>query len=91
MPLPTQAKLLRVIQNQEILPVGSLNLRKVNVRIVAATHRDLKASIAAGRFREDLYYRLSILALSRHARNKRESHRTQRNRKHHHPFGPHLR
>lgn len=64
MPLPTQAKLLRAIQNQEILPVGSLSSRKVNVRIVAATHRDLVEEIAAGRFREDLYYRLSMVELS---------------------------
>jgi len=64
MPLPTQAKLLRAIQNQEILPVGSLTSRKVNVRIVAATHRDLVAEIAGGRFREDLYYRLSMVELS---------------------------
>jgi DNA-binding NtrC family response regulator len=64
MPLPTQAKLLRAIQNQEIMPVGSLNARKVNVRLVAATHHDLHAAIADGRFREDLYYRLSMVELT---------------------------
>jgi DNA-binding NtrC family response regulator len=64
MPLPTQAKLLRAIQNQEVLPVGSLTAKKVNVRIVAATHRDLRAAIEHGRFREDLYYRLSMVELS---------------------------
>jgi DNA-binding NtrC family response regulator len=64
MPMPTQAKLLRAIQNQEILPVGSLTSRKVNVRIVAATHRDLAAAISGGRFREDLYYRLSMVELT---------------------------
>jgi DNA-binding NtrC family response regulator len=64
MPLSTQAKLLRALQNQEILPVGSLTARKVNVRIVAATHRDLRAAIANGRFREDLYYRLSMVELT---------------------------
>ena len=64
MPIPTQAKLLRAIQNQEILPVGSLTSRKVNVRIVAATHHDLRAAIASGNFREDLYYRLSMVELT---------------------------
>jgi DNA-binding NtrC family response regulator len=64
MPLPTQAKLLRAIQNQEVLPVGSLTARKVNVRIVAATHRDLHAAIVAARFREDLFYRLSMVELT---------------------------
>ncbi len=64
MPLATQAKLLRALQSQEFLPVGSLNLRKVNVRIIAATHRDLRAAISEGRFREDLYYRLSMVELS---------------------------
>lgn len=63
MPLATQAKLLRALQNQEFLPVGSLKLRKVNVRIIAATHRDLRAAIAEGKFREDLYYRLSMVEL----------------------------
>lgn len=63
MPLSTQAKLLRALQNQEFLPVGSLKLRKVNVRIIAATHRDLQAAIAEGKFREDLYYRLSMVEL----------------------------
>jgi two-component system, NtrC family, response regulator HydG len=64
MPLATQAKLLRAIQNQEIMPVGSLTSHKVNVRIVAATHRDLRAAIASGNFREDLYYRLSMVELT---------------------------
>jgi DNA-binding NtrC family response regulator len=63
MPLSTQAKLLRALQNQEIHPVGSLAVRKVDVRIVAATHLDLRAAIAEGRFREDLYYRLSMVEL----------------------------
>jgi transcriptional regulator with PAS, ATPase and Fis domain len=63
MPLSTQAKLLRALQNQEFLPVGSLKVRKVNVRIIAATHRDLRAAIAEGKFREDLYYRLSMVEL----------------------------
>ena len=63
MPLPTQAKLLRVIQNQEILPVGSLTPRTVNVRVIAATHHDLRGAVCAGRFREDLFYRLSMVEL----------------------------
>jgi len=71
MPLATQAKLLRALQNQEFLPVGSLKLRKVNVRIVAATHRDLHAAIAEGKFREDLYYRLSMVELKAPALRER--------------------
>lgn len=63
MPLGTQAKLLRALQNQEVLPVGSLTPRKINVRIVAATHKNLKTEIANGRFREDLFYRLSMVEL----------------------------
>jgi len=64
MPLSTQAKLLRAVQNQEIMPVGSQTSRKVNVRIVAATHRDLRTAIVEGKFREDLYYRLSMVELT---------------------------
>jgi DNA-binding NtrC family response regulator len=63
MPLATQAKLLRAVQNQEVQRIGSLTPRRVNVRIVAATHRDLRAAIAAGRFREDLYYRLTMVEI----------------------------
>lgn len=59
MPLSTQAKLLRTLQNQEIQRVGSLTPQRVDVRVIAATNRDLKALIAERRFREDLYYRLS--------------------------------
>jgi len=63
MPLATQAKLLRALQYQEIQRVGSLSARKVDVRVVAATHRDLHAAIAEKQFREDLYYRLSMVEI----------------------------
>jgi DNA-binding NtrC family response regulator len=63
MPAGTQAKLLRALQNQEILRVGSLTPRKVDVRVIAATNHDLRAAIAEKRFREDLYYRLSMIEI----------------------------
>jgi DNA-binding NtrC family response regulator len=63
MPLATQAKLLRALQNQEILRVGSLSPRKVDTRVIAATNQDLRSAIAGKRFREDLYYRLSMVEI----------------------------
>src|ERR1700676_2586781 len=63
MPISTQAKLLRVLQNQEVLRVGSLTARKVDVRVVAATHRDLRVAIEEKKFREDLYYRLAMVEI----------------------------
>ncbi|MFL6414309.1 MAG: sigma-54-dependent transcriptional regulator, partial [Bryobacteraceae bacterium] len=63
MPMSTQAKLLRALQNQEIQRVGSLTPRRVNVRVVAATHQDLRAAIVEKRFREDLYYRLTMVEI----------------------------
>lgn len=63
MPLELQAKLLRTLESGELIKVGDCVTTKVDVRIIAATHRDLKESIARGDFREDLYYRLSVFSI----------------------------
>jgi len=71
MSLPMQAKLLRVIQNREIQRVGSPEVRQVNVRLIAATNRDLRAEVLAGHFREDLYYRLTSIQIRIPSLNER--------------------
>ncbi len=63
MPLSTQAKLLRALQNQEVTRVGSVTPRKVDVRVIAATNRDVQDLISQKQFREDLYYRLAMVEL----------------------------
>lgn len=61
LPFPIQSKLLRALQDGEIQPVGAGRVDKVDVRVVASTHRDLRAEVAAGRFREDLFYRIAVV------------------------------
>ena len=63
LPLDMQPSLLRVLQAQEVLPVGGTDVREISVRVVAASHRDLRLEVAAGRFREDLFYRLAVIQL----------------------------
>jgi DNA-binding NtrC family response regulator len=63
MPVDLQAKLLRALQEHEVKPVGSTERRQINVRIIAATHRDLEAGIRTGEFRQDLYFRLNVVQI----------------------------
>lgn len=63
MPLDLQPKLLRVLQEQEVTPVGSASPSKINVQVIAATNRRLEEEVEAGRFREDLYFRLNMVEL----------------------------
>jgi len=73
MPLALQAKLLRVLEEHELEPLGSNAVQRVDVRIIAATSRDLQAMVAAGSFRADLYYRLNVLAIRLPALRERRS------------------
>ena len=63
MPLAMQSKLLRVLQDGEVRPVGSNNSKKVDVRLVAATHKDLPQAVEAGEFRQDLLFRLNVITI----------------------------
>src|ERR1700693_2133537 len=73
MPVHLQAKLLRALQEHEVRPVGSTERRPINVRIIAATNRDLEAAIRSGAFRQDLYFRLNVVQMKLPALRDRKS------------------
>jgi two-component system response regulator AtoC len=63
LPLALQVKLLRVLQEEEITPLGSTKSRKINVRVISATSKDLKKEVEERRFREDLFYRINVMSI----------------------------
>ncbi|MEG3124391.1 sigma-54 interaction domain-containing protein [Sphingomonas sp. GB1N7] len=71
MPIQLQAKLLRALQEREVVPIGASTPEKIDVRVIACANRDLQTEVAEGRFRADLYYRLSVFPLSTRPLNER--------------------
>jgi two-component system response regulator AtoC len=71
LPLSLQVKLLRVLQEEEVTPLGGVGSRKIDVRVIAATSKDLKKEVDAGRFREDLFYRINVMTVHLHPLRER--------------------